>query len=90
MANGRGSARRVTSLSAGWRAVGRATHVVNDVGTGVLVTGVVGLNRIPAEQRKLFVESGEAVQVGVVAVGEAAVAEANVRLHQRESRFGAL
>ena len=47
----------------------------------------IGFDHIPAEQREYFIEAGIAVQVGVVEIGEAAVAEPDVGRHQRQSRL---
>ena len=55
-----------------------------------LVTGGIRFNHIPAEQREYFVKPGVPVQVGIVEVGIAAVAEPNVRRNQREPWFGVL
>jgi len=64
--------------------VGGPARVVNHVDAGVLVTGRIRFNNIPTEQREDFVEPGVTVQVGIVEVGITAVAEPNVRRHQRE------
>ncbi|HSS24113.1 MAG TPA: hypothetical protein VLL82_06865, partial [Mycobacterium sp.] len=57
---------------------------------GVLVAGRIGLDHVPAEQRKHLVEAGVTGQVGVVEVGVAAVAEADVGRHQRQARLVAV
>ena len=53
----------------------------------VLVAGAVALDHIPVEQREDLVEARIAVQVGVVEIREAAVAEANVGRRQRQARL---
>src|SRR5438270_6757372 len=53
----------------------------------VLVTRAIRFNDVPAEQREDLVETGVAVQVSVIEVGEAAVTEANVSGNQRQSIF---
>src|ERR1700730_216136 len=81
---------REAVLPASLCSVGGPTCVVDHVRPRVLVTSHIGFNNVPAEKRELLVEGGETVQVGVVTVGEAAVAVSNVRLHQRESGLGGL
>ena len=67
--------------------VGRTAGVVDHVRAGALVARGVGLDRVPVEQREDLVEARIAVQVGVVEVRVAAVAEANVGGHQRKARL---
>src|SRR5437879_13894606 len=57
---------------------------------GVLVTDRIRFHNVPAEEREYLVKAGVTAQVGVVAVGVAAVTEPNVRWHQRESRLGGI
>ena len=54
------------------------------MGSCVLVAGCIRFHYVPIEQREDLVEAGVAVQVGVVEVGKAAVAELDVRRNQRE------
>src|SRR5207249_11187767 len=70
--------------------VGRSARVVRHVGPRGLVTRGIPFNHIPAEQREYFVKPAVPVQVGIVEVGIAAVAEPNVRRNQREPWFGVL
>src|SRR5712692_1345152 len=74
----------------GARAVGRSACVVHDMGPGVLETRGIRFNNIPAEQREYLVEARVTGQVGVVEVGVAAVAEADVRRNQGQSGFAAI
>src|SRR3979411_2352778 len=53
----------------------------------VLETRRVRFHNIPVEQREDLVEARVTGQVGVVEVGVAAIAVANVRRNQGESRF---
>ena len=69
------------------RSIGWTAGVVHHVGAGVLVASHVGFDHVPAEQRELFVEARISIQVGAVEVGEAAVAEPNVRVDQRKPIF---
>src|SRR6266581_5240254 len=57
------------------------------MGSRVLETRGIRFNDIPAEQREDLVEARVTGQVGVVEVGEAAIAEADVRRNKRESGF---
>ena len=60
------------------------------MGPGVLETRGIRFNNIPAEQWEDLVEARVTSQVGVVEVGEAAIAEADVRGDKRESGFAAV
>ena len=88
--NGRSLPHRLQWFAAAGSAVGRTTRVVDHVHSRGLVASGIGLDHVPVEQREDFVEAGIAVQVGVVEVREAAIAEANVGRDQRKSRLGRL
>src|SRR6185312_4656582 len=71
-------------------AVRRPTGVVHHVGAGVLVARSVGLEHVPVEQREDLVEARIALEVGVVEVRVAAVAESVVGDDQRQARLAVI
>src|SRR5215469_17506250 len=74
---------QLVALAIHWKCgVRRTTSVIHHVRTRALITSGVGFDYVPAEQREHLVESGVAAQVGVVEVGVAPVAEANVGRYQ--------
>ncbi|ETN73097.1 hypothetical protein NECAME_18525, partial [Necator americanus] len=72
-------------FAASRRAVGRTASIVDNVHTGLLEAGQVGIDDVPVEQRELFVERRIAVHVRVVEIRIAAVAEPDVGRQQREA-----
>ncbi len=78
---------RTTSI---FRAIRRAACVVDHVYTRLLEAGRIGFNHIPVEQREYLVERGVAVEIGIIEIGIAAVAEADVGRNQRQTRLAVL
>src|SRR5215467_1044135 len=77
---------QLVALAIHWKCgVRRTTSVIHHVRTRALITSGVGFDYVPAEQREHLIESGVAAQVGVVEVGVAAVAEANISRYQSKT-----
>src|SRR5579864_1327340 len=64
---------RIAGLTTGRAAISRTTHVIDDVSAGVLVTGDIRLDHIPAEEREGLIEARDTGEVGRQQVLEASV-----------------
>src|SRR5579864_5276991 len=87
LADRRRSARRVARRAARRGAIGGSADVIDDVGAGVLVTGYVRFHGIPTEQWEGLVEVGGTGEVGDQQVFQAAVAQPDGDVRERNSRL---
>ena len=77
--------RNIAGSAAG--TVDRATGVIDDVRARALEARGVAFDHQPVHEREHFVETGVAVQVGVIEEAEAAIAVADVGRNQRQARL---